>query len=44
MRSIWKYIEAHHRDYGAALFIVPALVALLIFFAGLRAAVALFAI
>jgi membrane-bound metal-dependent hydrolase YbcI (DUF457 family) len=43
MRSIWKYIEAHHREYGVALFIVPALVVLLIFFTCLRAAAALIA-
>jgi hypothetical protein len=43
VNTIWKYIEAHHREYGAGLFIVPALVVLLIFFAGLSAVAALFA-
>jgi membrane-bound metal-dependent hydrolase YbcI (DUF457 family) len=43
VKTLWKYIEAHHREYGAALFIVPALVVLLIFFAGVSAAAALFA-
>ena len=25
MKATWKYIEKHHEQYGAALFIVPAL-------------------
>lgn len=25
MTKLWKYIEAHHEEFGAALFIVPAL-------------------
>jgi len=26
MNNLWKYIEAHHEEYGVALFIIPALV------------------
>jgi hypothetical protein len=43
MNTIWKYIEAHHREYGVGLFIVPALVVPLIFCALLSAAASLFA-
>ncbi|MGJ7512620.1 hypothetical protein [Variovorax sp. GT1P44] len=25
--KLWNYIEAHHSDFGAALFILPCLVA-----------------
>jgi hypothetical protein len=25
MKAVWKYIEAHHHDYGIALFVVPLL-------------------
>jgi hypothetical protein len=25
MKTAWKYIEAHHREYGVALFVVPVL-------------------
>jgi len=25
MKATWKYIEEHHEQFGAALFIVPAL-------------------
>lgn len=25
MKTPWKYIEDHHQEYGAALFVVPVL-------------------
>ena len=25
MKGVWKYIEAHHEEYGVALFIIPVL-------------------
>jgi hypothetical protein len=25
--NMWEYIEAHHEDWGVALFIIPALMA-----------------
>jgi hypothetical protein len=43
MKSFWRYIEAHHEEYGAALFIVPVLVVVLIAISGFCAASALFA-
>jgi hypothetical protein len=31
MEKIWKYIEAHHNEYGVALFIAPVLLLALAF-------------
>jgi hypothetical protein len=43
MKSLWGYIEAHHKEYGVALFIVPVLVVVLIVISGFCAGSALFA-
>ena len=42
MKSVWKYIEAHHEEYGVALFIVPVLVVVLMAISGFCAVSALF--
>jgi hypothetical protein len=39
--SFWRYIEAHHKDFGAALFMVPVLVVVLVVVLGFCAASAL---
>lgn len=26
LKAAWKYIEGHHEQYGAALFVIPVLV------------------
>lgn len=42
MNSFWKYIEAHHEEYGIALFIVPVLLVVLIAISAVCAVSALF--
>jgi hypothetical protein len=44
MKSLCKYIEAHHEEYGVALFIVPVLAAGFIVISICCAVSALFAI
>jgi hypothetical protein len=43
MNSFFKYIEAHHEEYGVALFIVPALAVVFIAVSVCCAVSALFA-
>jgi len=42
MESFWTHIEAHHEEYGAALFIVPVLVVVFVAISAFCAASALF--
>ena len=44
MKSLWRYVEAHHEEYGVALFIVPVLALVLIGISCFCAVAALFAI
>ena len=42
MNNIWKYIEAHHEEYGVALFICPVLALAFVVVAAMCAVSALF--
>ena len=43
MKSFCRYIEAHHKEYGIALFVVPVLLVMFIVISCFCAASALFA-